>query len=427
MKYTTFLQHFAVALTVLLAPTFCFAMDDGDPVLEALRITESTPNSDPFLKSIKKEKESVRGVDGIEEGTKEFKTHRRNNFREQLNKLTCFDGKEYQQKGDIYSQCGGHFRTVKTLTKTEIDELSNSYMYAISSFSVQLEALSGLSRMEILAMNAYGLNYLLNLYFDVVITPREGDLVVYRGEEYPHAGICRQREQGLVTESWWRYWSNPMVFEHDLFFLPERFGNIAKFYRLKTTLPKDAFDDLEAGPLLAKPREDGIFVFERTEGNAGIREFVTSAKMSEIEQKYPRLFKVRSSIKFFGVCYGYAIGKVFGTYQEPSVVPYFECNPVETQTFFDKYFEVTAEPQKGDFVIYYQEDPVKSPYSQYSWKHFGVYMGKNLVDSKWGAGPVAYHPVFFADNLDGDYVKFLRMKRPPQEILKELEEERKRA
>ncbi len=75
---------------------------------------------------------------------------------------------------------------------------------------------------------------ILNNFFRNVFEPQDGDLAVYEDAdaEIVHAGIYRETLAGCVVESkWGRDCVN--IYRHELFFTPDDYGDIVKFYRLR--------------------------------------------------------------------------------------------------------------------------------------------------------------------------------------------------
>ncbi len=108
---------------------------------------------------------------------------------------------------------------------------------------------------------------------------------------------------------------------------------------------------------------------------------------------------------FLGVCSDYAFGKIAGTYSTPAKVD-SDNHGCMLEHIVKPHFSITTSPTKGDLVAYftYAESPV----------HWGVYMGSNYVESKWGKDYVYQHPIFYVDDGSGNYVRFYsRTSTPP--------------
>jgi len=152
-------------------------------------------------------------------------------------------------------QGGGFFKTVHTFENTSQDRSLNCFAYALGTFGNKLENLAKEDMQTIQESVALTIDQSVKKYFTNVTTiPEDGDLAVYSippGEIMrtpgglkvsgtTHAGIYRKSEpnwnspKGGSIESKWGWFGNPYVFQHDVFFVPDFYGNVVKFYRLNT-------------------------------------------------------------------------------------------------------------------------------------------------------------------------------------------------
>jgi len=196
-----------------------------------------------------------------------------NHLRKEISERGCLiPGPNYQDIGNSYSytpfwrrtpfssrpssmQGGGFFLTVKTFEKEEQERSLNCFAYAIGTFGNNLEKLSEKNMRELQASVIYTIDHIVDRYFTNVAIPEEGDLAVYSVSpgEYAftpsgrpvsgttHAGVYRNSQHnwnspsGGTIESKWGPLLNPYVFQHDIFFLPDFYGNQVKFYRIKNS------------------------------------------------------------------------------------------------------------------------------------------------------------------------------------------------
>jgi hypothetical protein len=154
-----------------------------------------------------------------------------------------------------YTRGGGFFLTVKDLA-VEGERDINCFGYALSTFGEKLVALSGKSSEELIksAKNNHGMRAIVSDYFTCIAEfPKDGDLAIYQTTkcikspgfftiapgDITHAGIFRNSKpnwnspSGGTIESKWGWLSNPYVFQHDVFFTPEFYGDLVTFYRPK--------------------------------------------------------------------------------------------------------------------------------------------------------------------------------------------------
>lgn len=148
-------------------------------------------------------------------------------------------------------QGGGFFFTVKTCDGEE--RFLNCFAYALGTFGYKLGQLAKKDMTEIQKSVSQTIDHIVSRYFTNVIEPEDGDLAVYsvapgrrlhtpRGIEVSgttHAGVYRKSKpnwnspSGGSIESKWGWLSNPYVFQHDVFFTPDFYGDQVKFYRIK--------------------------------------------------------------------------------------------------------------------------------------------------------------------------------------------------
>ncbi|MBY0529543.1 MAG: hypothetical protein K2P51_05060 [Rhabdochlamydiaceae bacterium] len=315
-------------------------------------------------------------------------------------------------------QGGGFFLTLKKLS--EEDKRMSSLEYITRTLGPQLESISDLTVEELVKQfHAYGQYYLLEYFFEPIDLPQEGDLVIYQGTEdsRPHYGIFRESRRnwnspcGGTVESKWEWWSSPYVFQHDVFFVPPTYGNVAKFYRVKSekvdidTLaikPHPMNDYVPSVPSLNSNtiynvEEDGSLTFNRTKMNVERRKIIDEYTGIILNRKLPEI-KHLSYIKFFGVCHQYAFGRALSTYP---ICPDMPEHKIYGGEILKKYFTVTTSPQKGDLVVYYDSISIK---------HWGIYLGDDRVESKWGLGSVYRHHLIDAPSEYSDTIRCFRLK-----------------
>lgn len=142
-------------------------------------------------------------------------------------------------------QGGGYFYIVNH--DPEYDY--NCFQQAVSNFSAELEKKTGLPFSEIAPTLLYEIDSTVEKHFKPVLEPKDGNLVIYsvaKGETRytpngtpvrgtTHAGIFRERAPnwnsppGGVVESRFSHWM-PVVAEHDIFFVPDFYGDEVRFY-----------------------------------------------------------------------------------------------------------------------------------------------------------------------------------------------------
>ena len=174
-------------------------------------------------------------------------------------------GKGYKDIGEEYSfppfdptkrssmPGGGYFVTIKTYADGDPQRNLNCFIYALGTFGSKLEKLAGKEMKEIQESVLATIDHVVEKYFNNVTEPEEGDLVIYSvspgncifapgGTQVSgttHAGVYRKTKPnwnsppGGSVESKWGFLMNPFVFQHDVFFTPDFYGDQVKFYRLK--------------------------------------------------------------------------------------------------------------------------------------------------------------------------------------------------
>lgn len=164
-----------------------------------------------------------------------------------------YDGRPFNMTKASWMQGGGYFLTIKTYDEGDQQGYSNCFAYALGTFGRNLEILAGKEMKQIQASVGQTINHIVDEYFINVEEPEDGDLVVYnvsRGKIIytpngipcsgtTHAGIYRKTKpnwnspKGGSVESKWGWLCNPYIFQHDVFFVPDFYGDEVKFYRLK--------------------------------------------------------------------------------------------------------------------------------------------------------------------------------------------------
>ncbi len=145
-------------------------------------------------------------------------------------------------------QASGFFRTVKTFDDEDPEQFLNCFAYALGTFGTALEELAEKKMEKIQDSVSERINHIVNTYFTNVTNPKDGDLAIYSVEPgkvvytpnsveisgTTHAGIYRKKvSNGGTIESKWGWCAQPHVFEHEVFFTPDFYGDIVKFYRIK--------------------------------------------------------------------------------------------------------------------------------------------------------------------------------------------------
>ncbi len=180
-------------------------------------------------------------------------------------------GTRFQSVGDKHHDNGIYFKTIYICNKYDNPgqgPMDNCFSYALSTFGSKLEKVAKKPMQNIVASVSSSIDKAVKDYFEPVIDcAKDGDLVVYQSQYYhvltnggsidpgsnTHAGIYRDTKSngyspnGGTVESKWGWMSNPFVFQHDMFVVPPCYGDIVKFYRLKSESgPEEVFlqDDL---------------------------------------------------------------------------------------------------------------------------------------------------------------------------------------
>jgi len=313
-------------------------------------------------------------------------------------------------------QGGGFFLLVKKLKSTF---QHSSLEYVIHTLGHDLQAISGFSAKELCRqVNAYGVNYLIHHYFTCIKTPEEGDLIVYTDVKYsqPQCGIYKNSKpnwnssEGGTVESKWDWHSNPYVFQHDLFFTPPYFGNVAKFYRIKSTPirvdtlamrapPKDHPRHPLASNQKFTVQEDGSLNFNSSNQNKYWRQLISDTYPQDLPKQFPGI-KCLSHINFFGLCYHYAFQRILSSHATGAVGVKIEAygNIILNDNFIS-----TCTPQKGDLVVYFSS-------TRSNILHWGIYLDNEMVESKWGSQSVFRHHFFDIPIQYGNRVRCYRLK-----------------
>lgn len=162
------------------------------------------------------------------------------------------DGRPFNTTKPGSMQGGGYFLTIKTFDNAE-DQQQSCFEYALGTFGSKLEKLAGKEMKKVQESVERTIDHVVEECFTNVTEPEDGDLVVYSispgyymltSNGIPisgttHAGVYRKTEpnwnspKGGSVESKWGWLLNPYVFQHDVFFTPDFYGNLVKFYRLK--------------------------------------------------------------------------------------------------------------------------------------------------------------------------------------------------
>lgn len=240
--------------------------------------------------------------------------------------------------------------------------------------------------------NKYGLQSALSRYFDGVERPEPGDFVVYyydyRKERYPSAQAIFSGKSQVI--SIWKWKNLNYLVKHD-FFLHPFHGSCLKVYRLRKEGPREIpFPPKHEGdPIVTFI--DGKCLFLSTDQNIALRAQSFKSPYLPQVQKQDTVFPTR--------CHGYALS---------TILPGFPIRPsrsIQEDLFgpsskiISTCFTVTDSPQRGDLVIYWNDEGPK---------HFGIYLEHDLIESKWGDNPVFRHPFFYAPAKYGNKIIFYR-------------------
>lgn len=311
---------------------------------------------------------------------------------EETDTLRKMVGQSTENIGQWYETKGGRFSSEDI---QENDTSLTPSQYAIKHSNFQI--ISDVPIEDILKQSkAYGINYIIDRYYEPTQIPQEGDLAVYITEDSPHYsnGFLEQRkdeEKGigvlsihddkhLITSK--RYTGIKKIFSHEPFFVPESDGNEIFYYTPRKTpkiipQPIFSFSKTPTGTF----NENGYFVFDQTEENIQLR--------NEYETGERSIYRIEPhiSMQFGGGCLGncqaYALGKCFKTYDLPSFN-------------WEDYSVKFTDPKEGDLVVY-------------SGAHFGIYLGNGIVESKFsGFEGIYVHPLFHS-SLVGNALRFFRL------------------
>jgi hypothetical protein len=137
-------------------------------------------------------------------------------------------------------QGGGFFFTLKTYKDDDQERFLTCFAYALGTFGERLEKVVHRKMKVIQESVPHTIDHIVKDFFTNVDTPEDGDLVIYSfsAGQTNHAGIYRNSKpnwnspEGGTIESKWG-WLTPYVFQHDVFFTPDFYGDTVKFYRLK--------------------------------------------------------------------------------------------------------------------------------------------------------------------------------------------------
>lgn len=330
--------------------------------------------------------------------------------------------KDYIQLGEEYQKEGGFFKVIELSINEDFIKNNEYYLnpaYIFDYFIDKLKLSSILSKEEmrfLLRLNTF--SYFIGEYFEPVDEPQEGDLVVYENYygEIKHMGIYKldlnSGGEGIV-ESLVAIWGEGGIFQHDVFFLPAIGSTmVAKFFRIKLECPHDVVVELwekkkDEFKGMYMVGENGTYTFNATEDNKLLRKKISSLHGKDLLKEFPEIQSLRH-IDTFGYCINYAVKSAL---KSMSIhIPLVGYGGYDKM--LDEHFIPQTTPEIGDLVVYYwslESEP----------KHYGVYYADEIVESKWGAGDVYRHPIFYVDNSYGNFVKFFRPKEKVPDISKE--------
>jgi len=99
-------------------------------------------------------------------------------------------------------------------------------------------------------------------------------------------------------------------------------------------------------------------------------------------------------------CHSYAFAKIFNLNENPLI--HFESKKAFTLNI-EQYYRITEKPKINDLVFYGSVDNHN--------KHTGIYLGKDMVESKWGAkGLIIQHPLLNLPISYGDIITYWTIK-----------------
>ncbi len=296
----------------------------------------------------------------------------------------------------LYKLQGGFFEVIEEGLESPY---CTSHEYTLSKMKKLLEAL-GLNFTTIQTeLAAFNMTYVLSKYFELVENPQEGDLLYYEGTQNL-SGIYTSSSQGwtvLVK----LYFMEPVITQRDFFLLPSCYGNIAKFYRVKSHIVERTYPCVQSMAIF----NGNTFVFDNTPSNRTIRDRITKLFDTDLLEQFTEIRRI-PIFSFQGVCSNYAFTKIAGTNSTPVGIDSDNHGEMLEKTV-KPHFSITTSPTKGDLVAYFDGIIFEKPV------HWGVYIGSNYVESKWGKDWVYEHPIFYVDNKSGDYVRFYRRTSTP--------------
>lgn len=311
------------------------------------------------------------------------------------------EGPTWYNKDCSWYSGGGYFQTLEELS--QIEAYLGADSYALKFFGKKLEELSGkkLSRLQD-KCTQLGIDSILLPYFKPVNVPRDGDLVVYRGGELPHAGVYRTSkpnwhspEGGTVTSKW----SRGHTSQTDVFFISSDVGDVAQFFRIRdeavsSPLPIPTL----SGPLNYRTNKEGALIYLGTSENDELRTMLGKMKVSFIPAKVPSICHLEHLNVFRGNCAKYAMVRALEVLEKDVTLPCHE--PSSTELFIKKHFVLTETPSKGDVAVYSRGTfPV----------HFGIYLSKDYIESNWGGAGTLRHPPFHVPHIYGDKIEYYKL------------------
>jgi hypothetical protein len=109
-------------------------------------------------------------------------------------------------------------------------------------------------------------------------------------------------------------------------------------------------------------------------------------------------------------CFGYALTKILPGYQVAEFHNEDLLGHSGKSMLLDEYFTPVADPQPEDLVVYSLQR-LEGYEHDFGRRHFGIYLGSNFVESKWGrGGGVFRHPLFYLPPVWADTATFYRLK-----------------
>lgn len=320
--------------------------------------------------------------------------------------------------GDVY------FRVLKTLSKEKSNR--SSLEYVIGQLRDELQGISGLTKKELIQLfDAYGPHYLIHHFLDPVVFPQQKDIVIFPEVTLNapvHYGLFKETKYGTL-ESKLPGNSNPFITESEMYFNPFFVGNRAYFFRVKTERVsieslaiKFSLQNHSPAPLLTSNQtytvqEEGSLTFNVTDKNLAYRHIIDQYYNESLAKKLPEI-RYLSHVRFFGMCYQYAFGKILETYS--SSAPFMPNPEGWGKEILAKYFRVTLAPQKGALMVYFD-------YSQIT--HWAIYLGDGRGESKWGSDGVYQHRLFDVSTRYGNTLRFFEPLFPPAQLVELLSQD----